>query len=99
MGVQIQPTTREAQGIACEGTVGYTPNTSKKDKSLKYDISDYVSFPKKIMMEPNTKTVVTSKIQMTDQKISGVRAGGFNFEQDNSSAEKKMKILQINIDM
>lgn len=70
------------------GTVGYTPNLVKPDSSLKINLKDYVTLPKEVELAPHTEQVVSAQVHMPTESFNGVIAGGFNFAEDKSGADK-----------
>lgn len=83
------------------GVVEYSENKLKKDKSLKYDLKDYVEAPKEIKLPPNTGAEYKVKIHMPNEKFDGVIAGGITFKEkttdktSDSSDDQKGKGLAI----
>lgn len=82
------------------GVVEYSQNAIKPDKSLKYNLKDYVEAPDKVTIKPNSIAEYNVKIQMPNEKFNGVIAGGITFKEKrvdktNDSSEKGGKGLAI----
>lgn len=76
------------------GVVEYSPSENKKDKTLKYDLAEYVKMPNEIALQPQSQTSVAIEVTMPSEKFDGVIAGGLTFKQkssetDTSSTDKK----------
>lgn len=75
------------------GNVGYTPDLVKPDPSLKIDLKDYVKLPATVIVAAKSMAKVTATVTSPEQTFTGVIAGGFNFEDaqssdDSASAQK-----------
>lgn len=76
------------------GVVEYSPTENKKDKTLKYDLAEYVKMPDEIALQPQSQTSIAIEVTMPSEKFDGVIAGGLTFKQkssetDTSSTDKK----------
>ncbi|MDY6440863.1 DUF916 and DUF3324 domain-containing protein [Enterococcus avium] len=67
------------------GVVEYSQNEIKADKTLKYNIKDYVEAPKEITLKPQSAAEYKVKIHMPNEKFAGVIAGGITFKEKGSS--------------
>ncbi|MGM0168635.1 hypothetical protein IGI39_004390 [Enterococcus sp. AZ135] len=78
------------------GVVEYSDNDIKADKTLKYDIKNYVEAPKEITLKPQSAAEYKVKIHMPNEKF----AGGITFKektdnQTSASSDKNDKGLAI----
>ncbi|MDT2739279.1 DUF916 and DUF3324 domain-containing protein [Enterococcus canintestini] len=82
------------------GVVEYSQNEIKADETLQYNIKDFVKAPSEISLAPHSAAEYKIKIQMPNEKFSGVIAGGITFKEkaaktDNSTAKQEDKGLAI----
>lgn len=67
------------------GVVEYSPNNTKVDQSLKYDLTKYASMPREIILKPNSAQNVEIKVNMPKEAFTGTIAGGITFKEKESS--------------
>lgn len=82
------------------GVVEYSKNEIKPDKTLKYDLKDYVEAPEEITLKPQSAAEYKVKIHMPNEKFAGVIAGGITFKEKTddktaASSDKNDKGLAI----
>ncbi|MDT2598545.1 DUF916 and DUF3324 domain-containing protein [Enterococcus hulanensis] len=82
------------------GVVEYSKNAIKADKTLKYDIKNYVEAPEEITLKPQSAAEYKVKIHMPNEKFAGVIAGGITFKEKttdktSASSDKNDKGLAI----
>lgn len=69
------------------GIAQYSGESKDKDSSLKYDLSNYVTYPKTIDIPAKSSTTMTANVRMPNESFKGVIAGGFTFTEHRSGAE------------
>ncbi|MFC4652307.1 DUF916 and DUF3324 domain-containing protein [Lactococcus nasutitermitis] len=79
------------------GVVEYSPNDIKADKSLKYNLSDYVKAPKKILLSPQSKQNISVEVQMPKNNFDGIMAGGLTFKEEVASPSQASKTKGVTI--
>ena len=72
------------------GVVEYSKNDIKTDKSLKYNMKDYVEAPEQITLEPQSAAEYKVKIHMPNEKFDGVIAGGITFKEKTAEGTENM---------
>ncbi|MBO0454188.1 DUF916 and DUF3324 domain-containing protein [Candidatus Enterococcus murrayae] len=82
------------------GVIEYSKNEIKADKTLKYDIKNYVEAPEEIILKPQSAAEYKVKIHMPNEKFAGIIAGGITFkekkaDQTSESSDKSGKGLAI----
>lgn len=68
--------------------VEYGHNDLPRDKSLEYDLKDYVQYPESITLKPKSEQTVPFKIKMPDKAFNGVIAGGITFKEEGRNETK-----------
>jgi len=68
--------------------VEYGHNDLPRDKSLEYDLKDYVQYPESITLKPKSEQTVPFKIKMPDKAFNGVIAGGITFKEEGKNETK-----------
>jgi hypothetical protein len=66
------------------GAVEYSPTDIKTDKSLKYNITDFITLPKEVVLKPKTTQALDVQVTMPEEQFTGVIAGGLTFKQKSS---------------
>lgn len=64
------------------GVIEYGESLSKKDKSLKYDIADMVTYNKKVSVPAKSSVEENLIIKAPSENFEGVIAGGITFQED-----------------
>ncbi len=67
------------------GVVEYGDNKIKADKSLKYNLEEYVAVEKEIKIPKNAQINVAIKLKMPKAKFDGVLAGGITFKEKTTA--------------
>lgn len=73
------------------GVVEYGKNNSEKDSSLQYDISDYVTYEKKVVIPAKSSLDYIFSINMPKDKFEGLIAGGITFQEEKPKDDKEGK--------
>jgi len=68
--------------------VEYGHNDLPRDKSLEYDLKDYVQYPESVTLKPQSEQTVPFKIKMPDKAFDGVIAGGITFKEEGKNETK-----------
>jgi hypothetical protein len=73
---------------ANSGMVSYMPLYNvKNDKSLEYDLTDYIKVQGKVTLKANTSVEVPVQISMPNQAMEGVIAGGLTFKEEGQQTK------------
>lgn len=78
------------------GVVEYSPNKIKADSSLKYNLKDYVTADKEIVLAPKTAKKIKVQIDMPTGSFTGYMAGGLTYK-EKSDSKKASKSKGISI--
>lgn len=84
VGISVNPATTNSNVI-----VEYGKNNIKKDKSLEYDINDYIQYPKSVILKPKSQQEVPFKLKMPNKEFNGVMANGITFKEETTKQEKE----------
>lgn len=77
-------TTFAAATTANSGLAVYIPSTKAKDKTLSYDLAEYVTLPKQVKIPARSTIEVKATVKMPSTTFTGVLAGGFSFKEAQS---------------
>lgn len=81
------------------GVVEYSKNKIKPDKTLRFNLADYVTAPTEIVLKPHSSEIYTVKIRMPNEKYEGIIAGGITFKEklkeETTDSNNKNKGLAI----
>lgn len=78
------------------GLVEYSASAAKVDKSLKFNIEDYVTAPKVIELKGKEKKEIEFKVKSPKEEAPGIIAGGLTFKQDSSNEKNKKESVENN---
>lgn len=70
------------------GVVEYSKNKIKPDKTLKFNLADYVTAPNEIVLKPHSSDSYTVKVRMPNEKYDGIIAGGITFKEKTKDESK-----------
>ncbi|WP_103653039.1 DUF916 and DUF3324 domain-containing protein [Bacillus thuringiensis] len=73
------------------GVVEYSPNQNKSDKTLQYNLKDFVKMPKEIVLEPKKTKTIDVEVTMPNASFKGIIAGGLTFKQKSSETDPSSK--------
>ncbi|MDR0921743.1 MAG: DUF916 and DUF3324 domain-containing protein [Lactobacillales bacterium] len=72
------------------GVIEYGPNKIAFDKSLKYDITKLVEYPKSVTLEAGERKIIKLEVSMPDAAFDGMILGGLELKkQEDGKQEKK----------
>lgn len=71
------------------GVIEYGPSKIKKDKSMKYDITEIASIPKEVKIAAKGSAIVPIVITMPTDKFDGYISGGIQMMKKDTEKEKK----------
>lgn len=92
IGVSVNSAVTNSNGV-----IEYGENSIKKDKSLKFNLKDIVSAPKKIELNPGETKNLELKIKMPETSFDGVIAGGIQLIQEGQdNVENKGGSMVLN---
>lgn len=79
------------------GVIDYSDHNKKADKSLKYNIEDLTSKPRKVTVPAKTSQIVNIELTAPAKKFDGVVLGGVRVMQlDSTTASKKKGVTLTN---
>lgn len=73
---------------ANSGIAQYQPSQNAADKSLTYDISKYVKYPKEVTIPAKAGAIVKAEVNMPSEAFKGELAGGFTYQEKDSSGNQ-----------
>lgn len=92
IGVSVNSAVTNSNGV-----IEYGDSKIKKDKSLKFNLKDIVSAPKKIELNPGETKKLDVKIKMPETSFDGVIAGGIQLIQEGQdNVENKGGSMVLN---
>ncbi len=71
------------------GSLEYGPNKFKKDKTMKYDLSDLVKVPKEVVIPAKEKKDLILDISMPDVAYKGIVTGGIQLMEKDKGVDTK----------
>lgn len=71
------------------GLVEYSSSVNKADKSLKFNIEDYVKAPKTLELKAGEKKTVDIKVTSPKADAPGIIAGGLTFKEEKTDTKEK----------
>ena len=74
------------------GVVEYGQNGIKPDKTLRFNLKDYVEAPKEIILPKHSQKTLPLTITMPKDSFDGVMVGGITLKEKR----KKPRLLRIN---
>lgn len=78
------------------GVIDYSQQLEKKDSSLIYDFSEYISGETKIALQPKEIKEVNYQITMPNESFNGILLGGFYIKKEMTTKdEEQEKAVQI----
>lgn len=70
------------------GLVVYEPTEIEADRSLKYNLKDYVTSPQIVTLAPLTRQKIDIKVKMPNESFDGQIAGGITFSKEGQNDKK-----------
>lgn len=70
------------------GLVVYEPTEIEADRSLKYNLKDYVTSPRIVTLAPLTRQKIDIKVKMPNESFDGQIAGGITFSKEGQNDKK-----------
>lgn len=86
-GKTVTVTTKVASATTnINGVVEYGPKSGKADKSLKYNLKDFVDVPEEVVVKSGESKDVVVHVTMPDSAFPGIIAGGLTFSDKAADA-------------